>query len=78
MDDEQLYEEMQLMKQEISESTYRKVKGSFEDLYRFCFFVVVGFFAINLIILLTSVTFVFLMLIVNHILVPISRSTGLY
>lgn len=61
-----------------AESTFRKVKSSFEDLYRFCFFVVVGFFAINLIVILTSVTFVFLMLVVNHILVPIARSTGLY
>ena len=55
-----------------------RIRQSFESLYRFSFFAIVCFFAVNLIVLLSTITFIYLILTVNHVLIPLARTAGLY
>lgn len=57
---------------------YRRIRETFETLYRFTFFAIVAFFSINLVLQLMFITFVFMLLSINHIIVPLARTAGLY
>lgn len=57
---------------------YARVKDSFEILYRFAFFAVLIFFSLNLILQLMFITFIFVILSINHIIVPLARTAGIF
>ncbi len=60
------------------EMFYKRVQEIFELLYRFTFFCIIAFFLVNLILLLVCLTFIFVLLSVNHMIIPLARTAGLY